>query len=128
MAHIEKIIQVNASAAAAWEKVGDTAGVNNLVSLITACHQEGDTRYCTMADGSKITEKIVSHDSADKRFAYAVTEGPMPIEFHASSMQVFENGNGARIVWSVDVKPDSLVPMFEPMMDMAADSIREVLS
>jgi len=81
-----------------------------------------------MADGSKISEKIISVDPSHKRLAYTITGGPLPIEFHCSTMQVFKNGDDARLEWSVDILPDELVTHLEPMMDMVADNIKTTLS
>lgn len=128
MASIIMHIDVGTDVDAAWKKVSDVGGVTNLVSLISECRLDGDTRYCTMADGSKLTEQILSIDPTHRRLAYRITEGPMPIEFHCSTMQVFENGSGARIVWSVDIKPDELAPHLEPMMDSVAESIKATLA
>lgn len=128
MTSIIKQINVTASCEKAWEMVSDTGNVPALVSLITECRLEGNTRHCTMADGSKITEKIISVDPSHKRLAYTVTDGPLPMEFHCSTMQVFKNGNGARLEWSVDIMPDELTAHLEPMMDMVVDNIKTTLS
>jgi len=128
MTSIIKIIDVKKDVDYVWEKVRNVGGVTELTNLITECRLDGDTRYCTLADGAKLVEKIISIDEAVKRIGYTITDGPMPLDFHFASLQVVKNGSGAQMIWSVDFKPDALAEGFAPMMDMIAESFKENLS
>jgi hypothetical protein len=128
MASIIKEIEVNADAGEAWKRVADAGGVDKLVGMITACRLEGDRRYCTMADGSKVVERVISIDHPNMRLAYTITEGPIPLEYHSASMQVHGSDKGTRLVWTWDFKPDGLSEAIEPILKTAADSIRAALA
>ncbi len=125
MASIIKTINTRTSAEAAWAMIGDVGAVPALVSMITECQLVGNTRYCTMADGSKLAERVVTVDPDRKRLVYTVTEGPMPLEFHAATVSVEQTEDGARITWSVDILPDALAEPFAPMMDVIAQNMAE---
>ena len=128
MASIVKQIDVNADASRAWARIADTGSVDTLVSMITACRLDGDTRYCTLADGSELVEQVIAVDADHMRLAYRISGGPIPFEFHAGSMQVREHGMGSRLTWTFDFKPDGLSEMIAPMLDAAAQSIQSALA
>lgn len=128
MASIVKEIDVAASADQAWMKVADAGGVDKLVGMITACRLDGDIRYCTMADGSKVVERVIAIDHRNRRLAYTITEGPIPLEYHSASMQVKDGGSGALLIWTWDFKPDELSGAVGPLMEAAADSMKAALA
>lgn len=128
MASIVKHIDVDADATRAWAQIADAGSVDKLVSMITACRLEGDTRYCTMADGSEIVEQVIAIDADNKRLAYRISGGAIPFEFHAGSMQVHAKDMGSHLVWTFDFKPDGLSEAIGPMLDAAAESIRSALA
>ena len=57
---------------------------------------------------SPITEEIVTVDDDLRRFQYSITEMPIPVEYHLSTIDVLEDGDGTLIVYGVDVQPDML--------------------
>lgn len=127
MASIIKTINTRASADTAWGMIGDVGAVPALVSLISECRIDGDRRHCIMADGSQLTERVVTIDDAHRRLVYTVTDGPMPLEFHVAAVTVEPASNGATVTWRVDVLPDALAEPFAPMMEMVAQSMAENL-
>ncbi|MEE2810977.1 MAG: SRPBCC family protein [Pseudomonadota bacterium] len=128
MTSIIKRFDVGADAAKAWGMISDTGGVTRLTNLITECRLDGDQRHCTMADGSHVTEDIISVDRENMRLVYTVTDGPMPLDFHCSTVQVLERGDAASVIWTVDIKPDALAEHMAPMMDMVAANMRDALA
>ena len=128
MASIIKRFDIGSDAAQAWEMISDTGGVTRLTNLITDCRMDGDRRYCTMADGSRLAEDIISVDGENMRLVYTVADGPMPLDFHCSTLQVQQSGGTASVVWTVDVKPDAVADHLSPMMDMVAASMLNALS
>lgn len=128
MASITKTIPARGGAAKAWEKISDIGAVDKLVSLITSCALDGDTRLCTLPDGQAIKERIISVDHDARRVVYTVTDGPLPLEFHCAAVQVTEADSGAEVTWTVDVKPDEIAGPLSDMMDGAAQSMSEALA
>ena len=124
MATLYKEATVSLSPDALWDKVSDVGGVSGLLNVITHSEVTGDTRTCEMADGGKLTEKILGVDNEHKRVAYTITDSPFPIQFHAASMEVLDAGNGqSKLRWVTDVKPDALADALGPMFDGEMDSL-----
>ena len=128
MANITKTIPVGVSAEQAWAKISEVGAVDKLIDLIATCSVEGDIRLCTLADGQEIKERIISVDDIAKRLVYTVTDGPIPLDFHCSSVQVLEEATKTSVVWTVDVKPDEVAVPLSSMMDSAAHSMSEALA
>lgn len=128
MASIVKTIPATAGADAAWQKISDVGAVDQLVDMIQSCSLDGDTRTCGFPDGQMVKERIISVDQDNKRIAYSVTDGPMPVEFHLAGVQVVEQGESASVVWTVDIKPDELATPMSELMDVAAQSMAAALA
>lgn len=106
---VEAIIDLPAPAV--WEAVADVAAVHRrlLPGRVAQARIEGDTRVLTMPDGAEIRELILAVDHPIRRLAYAVTGGQrLPLTYHHASLQVFAEGERARLVWLTDVLPHEL--------------------
>ncbi len=125
MTAIVKEINLPLSADALWEKIADVGEINRFRPLITACRLDGDTRFCTMANGAEIEEIITSIDSEHRRVGYTISKAPFPFDFHSGSMQVTPDDDGSRLVWITDIKPDELAGQLGPLLDQAVQGIKE---
>ena len=45
-----------------------------------------------------------------------------------AALQVFPEGDGSRIVWTIDLLPDELAPAIGGMMDQAANVMKKTLA
>lgn len=124
MATIVKEIPLSVSAEAAWERVSDVGNIASLISFIGTSELDGNTRVCTLQDGAQLNEKIVSVDTSLRRVVYTITDAPMPMDFHAASMEVKNDGAASKLVWTVDVLPNETMEHLEPMVDQACADIR----
>ncbi|GIF25641.1 hypothetical protein Ate02nite_83710 [Paractinoplanes tereljensis] len=118
------------SAGLVWEAVADVGAVHVrlLPGRVADARIEGDTRILTMPDGSEVRELIVSVDDGLRRLSYAVVSGPkMAITFHHASFQVFEDGDGSRLVWVTDVLPHSMAPGVLARTERGIAEMRQVL-
>jgi len=117
MATIYGSVTVNLSAEELWAKVADVGQISELLDVIHESAVSGDTRSCKLADGGQLSETIVGIDEEHHRVAYTITDSPFPLEFHAASMQVVDEGNGkSTLLWITDVKPDAMVDGLGPMI------------
>lgn len=128
MATIIKEIPLTVSAEAAWKRVSDVGNIASMISFIGTSELTGDTRVCTLQDGAKLNEKIVTVDSSLRRVVYSITDAPMPMDFHAASMEIKAEGAGSKFVWTVDVLPNETMEMLEPMVNQACADIQAELS
>ena len=90
------------------EPVKDAGNISRLFPNFIPASElgENNSRSCTLADGSKLTERIVAVDDELRRLAYTITQSPLPLTYHHASMQIFASGDGSRFVWISDFLPD----------------------
>ena len=74
---------------------------------------------------SPIIEEIVTVDDDLRRFQYSITEMPIPVEFHLSTIDVLEDGDGTLIVYGVDVRPDMLKDILAPTISGATVGMKK---
>lgn len=125
MAAIVKEISLPLSTDVLWDKVARVGEIHQLMPMIADCRLEGDQRICTLGDGAELEETVLSIDNALRRVGYTITKAPFPFEFHSASMQVTTDGDGARLTWITDVKPDELAGQLDPLFDQALQGIKE---
>ena len=112
------------SAEELWAKVADVGQISDLLDVIHESSVAGDTRSCKLADGGQLSETIVGIDEEHHRVAYTITDSPFPLEFHAASMRVVDEGNDkSTLVWITDVKPDAMVDGLGPMIKGELDKL-----
>lgn len=112
----------------AWRRVAAVDQVHDILPIVTSCSLEGDQRACLLANGAQLKEKIISIDDELKRLAYCVVDSPFGLEYHAASMQITSDGEGSRINWTTDFKPDQLKEVLTPMLEQMFAQLSERLS
>jgi hypothetical protein len=127
MASIHREITVNATARTVWEALADVGAVHTRLApgFVADVRMDGDTRVVTFANGLVARELIVDIDPGARRLAYAVIDGRP--RFHHASFQVFEAGDGCRIVWIADLLPAALAATIAAMMDQGLAAMRNRL-
>lgn len=120
MAYISEEIVIESSADDVWEVIGDFAkGPSRMApGLVVDTTAEGDERTVTFADGTVVTEKLISLDHDVRRIAYSVVSGTVAPEHDNAAMQIVAEGERrCRMVWTRDVLPAELaVPMGRVMV------------
>ncbi len=71
-------------------------------------------------------ERLVTLDDDTCRLVYAVVEGRA--SHYNAAVQVFPEGDGSRVVWTIDLLPDDLAPAIGGMMDEAAKAMGQALA
>jgi carbon monoxide dehydrogenase subunit G len=108
-------IRVDATPDEAWAVVGDLAAADRWVPGVVSARVDGATRVCTLADGSHIREEISGYSPERRRYSYAHTQHPMPLERSTGTLSVVPDGGGSRVVWdaTVEVADPALATMLE---------------
>jgi uncharacterized protein YndB with AHSA1/START domain len=107
-----------------WATIAAGGGVHHWFgAVITACELRGSgpgaERFCTMADGADLKERILEIDADARRFRYAIDEHPLPAREVVAAMEVEDLGDGtARITWGAQYEAD----------DAHADLVDQTLS
>jgi carbon monoxide dehydrogenase subunit G len=117
MASIFKESVVRAPAAKVWDAVRDVGAVASRLApgFVTHCELQDGARMVTFANGLTVREVIVGLDETRRRLAYSATGGRAA--HHNASIQVVEEGNHTRFLWTADVLPDEVAPMIDGMME-----------
>jgi carbon monoxide dehydrogenase subunit G len=126
-ASIRREIVVDQDPAVVWDAVRDFNAVHKRLvpGFVTDTKVEPDARVVTFANGSVARELLVDIDDKSRRLVYAVVGGR--VRTHSASVQVFAEGNGARLVWIADVLPNELAAYIAGQMDEAAKVMKQTL-
>jgi len=127
MASIHKEIAIRARPEDVWAAVRDVGAVHERLvpGLLVDARLEGDARVATWANGMVVRELIVDIDDDAQRFAYAAVGGRTT--HHNSSMQVFADAEGSRLVWITDLLPNELAGFVAGLVEQGAAVIKQTL-
>ncbi len=127
MASIRKEFTVNARPADVWNAIRDLEAIHTRLAqgFVTDTRLEGDSRVVTFANGAVVRELIVDVDDHARRLAYAVVE--WQTTHHNASFQVFDHGDGSRVVWIADLLPNKLADMVSGFMEQGVAAMKRTL-
>jgi hypothetical protein len=128
MASLRREIVVKASVEEAWEAIADVGALHTRLvpGFVVATRLEPGARVVTFANGATLREPIVALDAAARRLVWT-SEGGRATHYNASAQALAEPAGGARVVWTVDFLPDSLLPEMAKAMDAGAAAMRGAL-
>ena len=128
MATLRKAFAVANAAAPVWHKVRDFAQVHTRVApgFLTDLEMDQGDRVLTFFNGMVARERLVTLDDESCRLVYAVIDGQA--SHYNAAVQVFAEGDGSRVVWTIDLLPDAFAPAIGGMMDAAVKVMREALA
>lgn len=128
---------VDVAPAKIWETIRAGDGLDKWLPVITHCRLEGSgegaTRFCTMANGAELKEKIVEIDDAGRRFRYSIDEHPLPAKNLRGSVEIKDAGTkGSEVSWGAefDSEPQAraeLEAMFQEIYSGAIDGLAAYL-
>lgn len=130
MPTIYKEILIDASPEQVWDAVSDVGAVHHrLVPGYTEnTLMDGYERTLILPNGGMVREFIVSIDERERRMAYTVQEGRMPLLHHHASFQVFPHGDSsAKLVWITDFLPEHLTTEIQARVNRGAEVMKETI-
>ena len=127
MATLRRQIALNAPAATVWAALRDFGAVHTRVApgFLTKLDMDEGDRIVTFFNGLVARERLVTADDEQCRLVYAVVEGRA--SHYNAAVQVFPEGEGSRLVWTIDLLPNDLAPAIGGMMDHAAGFMKKAL-
>lgn len=127
MATVRRQIALNAPAASVWSALRDFGAVHTRVApgFLTKLEMDKNDRIVTFFNGLVARERLITADDEDCRLVYAVVEGRA--SHYNAAVQVFPEGDGSRLVWTIDLLPNELAPAIGGMMDHAAGFMKKAL-
>jgi mxaD protein len=100
MLHVSKQVVVNASAAEAWELVGDYNSLNKWHPAVKKSELNGNIRLLTLNDGAALYDELTVYNAAEKSYTYRLIKSPLPLYGYLGGMIVKDNGNKtSTITW-----------------------------
>ena len=128
MATLKREVPVAAGPAAVWQKLRDFGQVHAKVApgFLTDLKMDRGDRVLTFFNGMVARERLVTLDDDNCRLVYSVVEG-RPSHYNAA-VQVFPEGDGSRVVWTIDILPEELAPTVGGMMDAAVKVMGKALA
>ena len=128
MASVRKEVAVNVSPDRAWDAIRDVGALHTRVvpGFVADTRLEEGARVVTFADGTVARELIVDIDDESRRLAYAIAPGG-PIEHYAAAVQVVADGDGSRIVWTIDLFPHNLEVYIADRMQAGIEAMKPAL-
>ena len=128
MASVQREIEIEASAAHAWDALRDVGALHTRLvpGFVTETTLEPGARLVTFGNGRVVREWIVDVDDSRRRVAWSVQDEPF--RHHNASAQVFEIAPGrCRFVWIADVLPDELCGFVTGMIEQGLGVIQKTL-
>lgn len=130
MPTIHKEILIKASPEQVWDAVRDVGAVHR--RLVPGYTENtlinGHERTLILPKGGMVRELIVSIDDKERRMAYTVKEGRMPLLHHHASFQAFPHGdNGTKLVWITDFLPEHLAAEIQARVHRGAEVMKETI-
>jgi len=127
MATLRRQIALNAAASTVWAALRDFGAVHSRVApgFLTKLDMDKGDRIVTFFNGMVARERLVTADDEDCRLVYSVVEGRA--SHYNAAVQVFAEGDGSRLVWTIDLLPNDLAPAIGGMMDHAAGFMKKAL-
>ena len=120
-------ISINRSPDDVWALLRGFGTLDEWMPGVDSCTVDGDVRTIgTM--GIEIKEQLRELDESARRTAYSEIESPMGnLESHLATITVTPEGDGAKVVWEVEVSPDDLLGLFLPIYEGSVVELKKRL-
>lgn len=109
-----------------WALVGRFEGLDEWMPGIDSCEIDGDVRKLQMM-GMEIHEQLKDRDEAARRISYSIVKSPMPLEHHLATLTVTPDGDGSRLEWAYEVRPDEMAAAFGPAYEGSVQAVKQQL-
>jgi uncharacterized membrane protein len=109
-----------------WKVVSDVGGISKWFPSIESATVTPSGRTISLGGGITLNEDVVTNDDALRRFQYKILPGgPVPVEFHLGTVDVLEDGDGSRVVYSTEITPDSLAAILGPSIEAGVAGLKD---
>ncbi len=105
MTTVRETVSLNASPTEIWSVIGDFDSLDSWHPAVAASEtvQDGTakTRHLKLGDGSKIVERLDSHDDEARTYVYSILDaGPLPVQNYQAAIEVSGDGASSQVTWS----------------------------
>jgi carbon monoxide dehydrogenase subunit G len=115
MATLRKEIHIEVRPEAVWDAARDFGALHTRLvpGFVVDTQLEGNVRVVTFGNGMVVREPIISVDDQRRRLAWT-TIGGRTTHYNAV-LELFADGSGTRVVWTIDLLPNE---MADPVAEM----------
>lgn len=125
MASAQAAIDIKRSPDEVWAVIGDFGGIADWMPGIESCQLEGENRVLALS-GMEVTERLVSTSDDDRTQTYSIVNG-VPVEFHQATITVGADGDGSKVTWDVEARPDEMAGVMQGMYQQTLDALKAQL-
>lgn len=113
MVTVAEKVTLDASSEDVWALIGGFGALHAWHPAVAACdtEQDGDAslRRLTLADGSKIVERLTAHDDTARSYTYTILDaGPLPVRNYRSTIAVSGDKSVATVSWSSEFEAEQV--------------------
>ena len=112
MANFSKATVIRAPGQKVWRFVREFSGADKYISIMVAIEQIGDgigaIRIVTLADGSRVVDRLEGLDEQRRTISYSILQstGPLPFSGYVATMHVRDAGTDrCEVDWSATYAP-----------------------
>lgn len=136
LSRAQVVRSIDAPANEVWNTIREFDSVETFHPAVATCTVHGSgigaRRVCTMQDGSKVFERLVTLDEKGRTLRYSVTQSPLPLESYLGTIKVRDLGNRkCEIAWSstfdpVGVSEKEVISMIESMYSHSIEGLKKL--
>ena len=117
MATLHKEIHIEAPPQAIWDAARDVGALHTRLvpGFVVNTQLDGQARVVTFGNGMVVREAIISVDDQRRRLAWTTLGGRT--SHYNAVLQLFADGSGTRVVWTIDLLPDEVADPVAAMQD-----------
>ena len=106
--------------------IADVTAMPSWFPGISEARLEGDERTLKLELGIDLVEKVVTDDPVLRRYQYAIIGG-VPVEHHIGTIDVLPDGDGSRVVYGSDIRPDEMAGIVGPATEGGLAALKAML-
>jgi len=109
-----------------YAAIADVPAMPTWFPGIAEARLDGDERTIKLEMGIDLVERVVTDDPVLRRYQYAIVGG-IPLEHHLGTLDVLAEGEGSRVVYGTDVRPDEMSGIVGPATEGALAGLKAKL-
>src|SRR3954452_21707774 len=124
MATLHKEIHIEARPEAIWDAARDVGALHTRLvpGFVVDARLEDNARIVTFGNGMVVRELIISVDDQRRRLAWTAVGGRTT--HYNASLQLFADGSGTRVVWTIDLLPDEMAAPLAVMQESSLATMK----
>lgn len=127
MATLHKHVSIDVSHRQVWDAVRDVGALHTRLvpGFVVDTQLEPGARVVTFGNGMVLRELILSLDDERMRLSWTIEGGSLT--HYNAVMEVRQEGEGARVLWTSDLLPDTAAAQLGAMQEQGLATMKRTL-